>query len=171
MSLILFCHLQLCLQNGLFLSAFPYQNVVYILFAPIRATCPGHRILLDSIMPMICGDECGVWSFRVQFFQPPVIILLGAAVLKHCRQCERSGFMPTQNRFNCVYVCKLKKLRPRNPLGHRTSPFQQSHCIPLPVGVIFTSLLFLFSIIGRTAFRNPQPSLKDSARLVYSVLN
>jgi hypothetical protein len=55
--LILSAHLRLGLPNGLLPSGF-LTNILYaFLLSPIRATFPGHLILLDLLILSILGEE------------------------------------------------------------------------------------------------------------------
>jgi hypothetical protein len=40
-----------------------YQNLHAFLFSPTHATCLAHLILLALIIPIIFGEEYGLWSF------------------------------------------------------------------------------------------------------------
>ena len=55
--LILSSHLRLGLPSGLFPSRFPTGTLYTPLFSPIRATCPGHLILLDFITRKVLSEE------------------------------------------------------------------------------------------------------------------
>jgi hypothetical protein len=71
--LILSTHLRLRFPSGLFHFGFSTNNIHAILFAPIRATCPAHFILLDLIIVFTLGEEYRLWSSSLcSFLQPPV---------------------------------------------------------------------------------------------------
>jgi hypothetical protein len=55
-------HLRLDLPSGLFPLGFPSKNLYTFLSSPMRATCPAHHNLLDSICLMIFRDEYKLWS-------------------------------------------------------------------------------------------------------------
>ena len=53
--LVLFYHLRLGLQRGLFPSGFPTKTLYIPLLSPLRATCPTHVILFYLITRIIFG--------------------------------------------------------------------------------------------------------------------
>jgi len=55
--LILSFHISLGLPSGLFPSGFPTKTLYTPLLSAVRATCPVHLILLDSITRTILGEE------------------------------------------------------------------------------------------------------------------
>ena len=55
--LILSTHLRLGLPSGLFPFGFPTKTLYTPFYSPIRATCPAHLFLLDSINRTILGEE------------------------------------------------------------------------------------------------------------------
>ena len=55
--LILSSHLRLGHPSVLFPSCYPTKSLYTLLLFPIRATCPTHIILLDSIIRTILGEQ------------------------------------------------------------------------------------------------------------------
>jgi hypothetical protein len=58
-------HPCLGLPSGLLPSSFPTYILHAFLLYPIRATCPGHLILLDLVTQIILGEEYKLWSFSL----------------------------------------------------------------------------------------------------------
>jgi hypothetical protein len=85
---------------------FPTKALYALLLSPIRATCPVHLILLNSITWIIFGEECrslssSLYSF---FYSPVTSSLLGPNILLNTLfsntlhpQCQRPSFTPIQN--------------------------------------------------------------------------
>ena len=65
--LILSSHPSLVVPSGFFPSSFPTKTLYTPLLPPIRATCPGHLILLDFITKTILDDH-HIKTFRVIIF-------------------------------------------------------------------------------------------------------
>ena len=64
-SLILSSHLSPVLPSGFFPSGFPTKTLYTPILAPIRATCPAHLILFDSITRAIMGGEYTSLSYSL----------------------------------------------------------------------------------------------------------
>ena len=82
---------------------FHHQNPVNASSLPVRATCPGHPILLNFISRTIFGGECR--SFSCSLCSNYLIII---------KQCVGNGFLclPAKARFiqNLIWKCKLYKI-------------------------------------------------------------
>jgi hypothetical protein len=80
---ILTSHLLPGLPSGLFPSGFPTKILYALLMSHMRATCPIHLILLDSITRMIFGEVYKLWSSSLcSLLQPPATSsLLGPNIL------------------------------------------------------------------------------------------
>jgi hypothetical protein len=72
--LMLSTHLRLGLHSG---HLFPSDNVYWVLFFPIHATCHAFLILIDLIILILLGDEYkSCISSLCNFLHPPVTLLL-----------------------------------------------------------------------------------------------
>jgi len=82
-NLILTSHLLLGLPSGLFPSGFPTKTLYTTHYAPIRATCPAHLILLDSITRKTLGEENSSLSSSLYSFLHSFVTssLLGRNIL------------------------------------------------------------------------------------------
>jgi hypothetical protein len=66
--LVLSSHLRLDLLTGLLPFGFNTNILRAFLFAPIRATCPGHLTLFDFVILIIVGEEHKLWSCSICSF-------------------------------------------------------------------------------------------------------
>jgi hypothetical protein len=80
--LILSSHLRVGLPNGLFPSRFHTKTLYMPLLYTIRATCPSHLCLLDSITWMFCEEYISLSSTLCSFLHPLVTsFFLGLNIL------------------------------------------------------------------------------------------
>jgi len=101
-NIILSSHLHLGLPSGLFPSGFPTKTLYTPLLSLIRATCPGHLILLDLITRAILGEQYRSLSTSLCSFLlfPVTSSPLGPNILKrpqsaHLPQCQRPRGLTT----------------------------------------------------------------------------
>jgi hypothetical protein len=114
--LILSTHLRLGLPSGLFPPAFPTDILYEFLFAPIRAACCAHLILLDLIILIMLGEGYIMQfsptsrhfaSLRSKYFpQHPVLKQPQSMfTLQHCRHKANLNVSPSN--LGPIYAVSL----------------------------------------------------------------
>ena len=99
--LILSTHLRLGLPSGLLPSGFQNKILYTPLSSPIRATCPGHLIILDFITRTILGEEYKSFSSSsFSLLHSPVISSLLGPKYEDIEWCK----MQSSSNAKQVYI-------------------------------------------------------------------